>query len=344
MKLAAARLLLSLTPAALGAQTGGIVGYLVARGTGDALAHGIVGVETANRSAFTSDSGWFSFRELTPGQHLLRVRRLGFSPREVSFVVRDGITDTLRVELSRVAVQLGTVDVKAYPPCVTPGAPSSEADSTMAAVVEQIRLNAEQYTFLAEQYPYWYLTVISRSSKRRRDGEIGREPSFVERYQSSSKSTYKPGAVIQRRGRDYIFQVPTLVEVADKSFVDAHCWHYGGTEVVEDEPLIRVDAVAFDSLRGPDVNGTFFVSSRTFQIRRSVVHLSRRPTQIPELVDMEVTSEFFEVLPSIPIIEKVHSVQTIDPKRKSLISEAYEDHTTTRFTWVKRAPGDDKKP
>lgn len=335
---------LSFIPVALAAQTGSIAGYIVARESGEPLAYGIVGIEGLDRSAFTSDSGWFAFRELAAGAHVLRVRRLGFSPRDIGIVVRANAMDTIRVELTRVAVSLSAVDVKAYPPCVKPGAPTPQEDSTLAAVVGQIRLNAEQYKFLADQYPYWYLSVVTRSSKLRRDGTVRQDPGAIDRTQSSSRSEYKPGGIIQRRGTDYIFQVPTLVEVADKAFVDAHCWHYGGTETIEGEELVRVDVVAFDKLNGPDVNGSFLVSSATFQIRRSVLHLSRRPRQIPELLDMEVTTKFFEVLPSIPIISHVYSVQTIDPKRRSLIAEAYEEHQTTSFTWVGRKPGDDKKP
>jgi hypothetical protein len=336
---------LTFAPLSAGAaQTGHIVGYLVARETGEPLAYGIVGVEATSRSAFTSDSGWFSVRELTPGQHLLRVRRLGFTPRDISFVVRDGITDTLRVELTRVAVRLGAVDVKAYPPCLKPGAPIPQKDSSLAVVVEQIRLNAEQFKFLADQYPYWYLMVVKRSSKLRRDGSIRPDPGSLERYESNSKSVYEPGAIIQRDGREWRFRTPTLVEVADPAFANSHCWHYGGMEEIEDEPVIRVDVVAFDSLKGPDVNGSFFVSSRTFQIRRSILHLSRPPTQVPGVMNMEVTAEFFEVLPSISVVSKIRGVQTVDPKRRSLVSEMYEEQTASRFAWLKESPEGIKSP
>jgi hypothetical protein len=337
-------LLVSLIPAALGAQTGTLVGYLVAHDTGEPLAYGVVGIAGLNRTTFTSDSGRFAFGELTPGQHLLHVRRLGFTQRDISFVVREGVTDTLRVELTRVAVRLSAVDVKAFPPCFKPGVPSAETDSALAAVVEQIKLNAEQYKFLAQQYPYWYLAVATRTGKLRRNGSLQREPGHVEHFTSSPVSEYKPGDVVHRRRGSWSLMPPTLVDVADSAFAAAHCWHYGGMETIDDEPVIRVGVVAFDSLKGPDFNGLFYVSARTFQLRRSVVHLSQRPKQMPELLDMEVTTEFFEVLPSIPIISGIRSVQTIDPQRRSQYSEIVEEHKVGRFTWANQSPEDAKKP
>lgn len=337
-------LLVAFFPTALAAQTGHVTGYIVDRESGQPLSYGIVGIETIGRSMFTGDSGWFLFRSVPAAKHTLHVRRLGYRPRDIDIQVRDGATDTLRVELTHVAVTLVPVDVKAYPPCLKPGAPSYEADSTLSTVVGQIRLNAEQYKFLADQYPYVYLSVVTRSSKLRRNGTVVKNPGGVDKYESRSKSMYHQGGVIQRQGKEYYFEVPTLVEVADKAFVDAHCWHFGGTETIDEEELIRADVVAFDSLKGPDVNGSFLVNSATFQIRRSIMHLSRSPRQLPELLDMEVTTDFFEVLPSIPIISHIYSVQTMDPARKSVISEAYEEHLSTRFRWVGRKPGDDKKP
>ena len=337
-------LLAAFFPAAIAAQTGHVTGYIVDRESGQPLSYGIVDIETIGRSMFTNDSGWFLFRSVSAAKYTLHARRLGYKPRDIDIQVRDGATDTLRVELTHVAVTLNPVDVKAYPPCLKPGAPSYEADSTLSAVVDQIRLNAEQYKFLADQYPYVYTSIVTRSSKLRRNGKVVRDPGSIDRYESRSKSLYEPGGVIQQRGKIQYFQVPTLVEVADKAFVDAHCWHWGGTETIDDEELIRADVVAFDSLKGPDVNGSFLVNSATFQIRRSIIHLSRSPRQLPELLDMEVTTDFFEVLPSIPIISHIYSVQSMNPARKSLVSEAYEEHRSTELRWVGRKPGETKQP
>jgi len=55
---------------------------------------------------------------------------------------------------------------------------------------------------------------------------------------------------------------------------------------------------------------------------------------------METVTEFFEVLPSIPVISKVHSVQVISPA--SIYSETYEDQRTVNIKFRNRKPGDAK--
>jgi hypothetical protein len=335
-------LLLSLVPAALGAQTGSLVGYLVSRESREPLAFGIVDIEGLDRSTFADDSGRFTFGGLKPGQHQLSVRRLGFMPRSVSFVVRDGVADTLRVELTRVVMRLSAVDVKAHPPCLKPGAPSRERDSTLASIFDQIRLNAEQYKLLVDKYPHSYDAMVSHSRKRR-DGVVRPDRSYVRRFHSSPRSTYRPGEVIVRNIDGFDFEVPSIVAVADPSFVKAHCWHYGGTEFVGDEPVVRVDVVAFSGIRGTDVDGSFFLNSGTFQIRRSVVRLSSRAPQLPNVIDFSVTTDFNEVLPSIPVASLVHAVRTYDRTMPSF-TEAYEEQRTTRFTWKGRKPGDARMP
>jgi len=102
VKTRAVALALVLAPAFLPAQTGGVVGVVVAKATGEPLAYSIVGLDSLERSAFASDSGRFGIREIRVGQHLIRVRRLGYTPRDVSIFIREGMTDTLRVELDRV--------------------------------------------------------------------------------------------------------------------------------------------------------------------------------------------------------------------------------------------------
>ena len=52
----------------------------------------------------------------------------------------------------------------------------------------------------------------------------------------SNRWTYKPGAVVTRDGRTptapVMMNIPTLVNFADKSFLENHCFHNGGLEIV----------------------------------------------------------------------------------------------------------------
>jgi len=330
--------LLILFPATLAAQSGGVTGVIVVKGTGEPLSYGIVGVDNDDRNTFTSDSGRFTFRDLKPGKHMLRARRLGYSPKDLAFEVRAGIVDSLHIEMDRVAVTLGRIDVKAYPPCTKPG--PEYADSTLKAIVEQIRLNAEQFRFMSAEYPFEYVALIKRSVKLREDGRVVRADGSIESISSRNQRAYHPGGIVFRKNGTWFFHLPELSNVADPLFLAAHCWHYGGIDTIADEPVYRVDVVADDSLKGEDVNGSFYISQHSFQIRRSVFHPNRQPRQFKELMDMEVTVDFFEVMESISIPEHVNSVQVIDPGAKSQFSHVYEEHETSKFKWLKRKPGE----
>jgi hypothetical protein len=339
VKTRAVALALVLAPAFLPAQTGGVVGVVVAKATGEPLAYSIVGLDSLERSAFASDSGRFGIREIRVGQHLIRVRRLGYTPRDVSIFIREGMTDTLRVELDRVAVSLGQITVKAWPPCSAPGHPK---DSALSQIVQQVRLNAEQYRWMSTEYPFRYDIMITRTERQVRNGMVVPAGGTMERIESKAARAYKPGEVIYRRKNAIVFGVPTLAEVADKRFVENHCWHYGGVEIIDDEEVFRVDVVAFDGLKGADVNGSMFVNKNTFQIVRSIVHLSKRPSVLKHLLDFETTTDFFEVMPSISIPSHVFATQTYDPAVKSTISEAFEEQRTINFKFLGRKPGETK--
>lgn len=319
------------------AQESALVGSVSGRG-GERLPYSIVGVAGRERSQFTDDSGRFDMRGLTPGRAVVHVRRLGYVPRIITVDLRGGAVDTLNVELERLAVSLEGIEVKAFPSCTKPGPPDRLKDSTLAAIVDQIRLNAEQYRFLSDQYPFFYTSRITRSDKLR-NGTVTPKLASATVIHSKSRRQYRPGDVIRRAGRVRYFEIPTLIDVADKAFINAHCWHFAGVDTLEDAELLKVDVVAHDALRGPDVNGTFLLSRETFQIRRSVLHLSRQPFGTA-LIGMVTTTDFFEVLPSIPIIQYVNSVQTMDPTTRGELAEAYEEHRTTGFQWVGRKPGD----
>ncbi|HEX7938345.1 MAG TPA: carboxypeptidase regulatory-like domain-containing protein [Gemmatimonadaceae bacterium] len=322
------------------AQSGGIAGIVVARSTGEALPYSIVEIEGTAFSVFANDSGRFAFRGVATGLHVLHVRRLGFTPADVSVQVQTGAADTLTVSLDHVAVQLGGVTVRAFPPCTAPGPPAA-SDSALTTIFEQVKLNARQYKYLAEHYPFDQVVEVHKTRKLRgsKDALLG-EPLHNVTYHSTDKRQYAPGGILKRRGRDWYFEIPELIDVAEPSFINAHCWHYAGVDTIDDVEHYRVDIVAADTLPDADVNGSFYINSRSFQIRRSVLHFSRRPSQVKSVESMETTTEFFEVLPSIPVISKVRSVQVIDPS--SLYSETYEDQRTIDIKFRNRKPGDGK--
>jgi hypothetical protein len=335
----------TLLPAVVVAQgRGRVVGVVVSRETGDPLSYAVVAAPAIGTEVFASDSGAFGFDNVPAGPLQLRVRRLGFAPTDVSVDVTPGATRTVRIELSRIAVELRAVTVRAFPPCANPGIPTFDSDSTLAKVIDQMRLNGEQFRLLSRSYPFRWKVLAQRARKRRADSAIvayGRETFEMD---SRKHKAYRPGRLIAREGRAYLFLIPTLLDFAEPAFLNSHCFHYGGVSAINDTALVRIDIVAAESIKDPDVNGSIFLDARTFQIRRSFLELSKRIPQVPDMMRFEITTDFGEVLPSIPMIANTFSIRTLDPQFVVTFSEVYEEQKLTAFRFVKSRPGIQGKP
>lgn len=336
---------------ALPAQTptrGAIVGTIVGSETGQPLPYSIVVLPALNLERFTSDSGAFRFTDLPPGPLLIRVRRLGYTPMDVTFPVRAGAVDTLRIQLNRIAVRLASVAVRALPPCRHPGPPDAGADSVLAAVYEQLRLNAQQFQTLSDRHPFTYVmeTIYSRTTLQ---GEWVVVDSAYERFYSVRGWSYKPGQVVTRsrdaRGRSSLrFNIPMLPDFADASFVANHCFHYGGLVDGDAGPLVRVDVVAAEKLKTPDVHGTMYLHPESFQVVRTELRLSRLPN-VRGTTDMEVVTVFHEILPSIPVIQHAWSIQRFDPKVRGVeVLASHEEQSLAAFDFLGPRPGEERKP
>jgi hypothetical protein len=340
MKQACAALFAVSLVADLQAQAGAITGRVVARGSGEPMPYAIVALPSLNIERFADDSGRFYFGDLRSGSMAVRVRRLGYVP--VDTIVRVG-DEAISIELERVAMTLAGITVVAHPPCLTPGLPAAPADSLLVTILNQVRLNAEQYKFLVTQYPFYYMSEIVRSSRMKKTGETRYDARLMHRQDARVESKYKPGRVLAWRAGATAFQIPGLIDFADRDFLGAHCFHLRGTEVVEEEALVRVDIVAAERIKDPDVNGSIYLDPGSFQVVRTVLRLSKITRDIGFLEDFEVTTMFREVMPSIPVIWRVSSVQKIDPRTRMAIDAAWETINFMGYQFLKRKPGDDAK-
>lgn len=325
------------------AQTGSVRGVIVAKGTNVRLPYGIVSIVGLEREQFSTDSGTFFIGGVPRGTWTLRVRRLGFLPVDLPVVVTDSATTDVTVELQRTAVRLLGVNVRSYPPCREPGAPSAEVDSSLATIFTQLRLNAQQYRLLADAYPFTYIMEAVHTQRMKKTGEVMLDRKDYVRETSNSDWRYKPGGMVSRRRSNWFFHVPELKDLADSLFVSSHCFHYAGTETVHDSLMIRVDFVAAERIKDSDVNGSVYFHPETFQVQRTLLQLSKPIPQLKEITDFEITTDFAEIMPSVPIIANIWSVQTLDPKSWRPYDVAYEHQHIISFGFVGRKPGDEIK-
>ena len=332
--------------------TGTLVGIIVTKEGEIPLSYGIVSVASLGRERFTDDRGEFRLFDVPVGPLQLQVRHLGYTPVSVTTTVHASRTDTIRVRLAHIAVQLTAMRVRAYPPCSDPGPPTAEGDSSFATLFDQLRLNAEQYRLLASAYPF-ELTVERMMFQTLVNQEVRVEAVDTLTLRSADHWTYRPGGVVSqmvvgsRRPRMAILNIPTLVHFADDLFLANHCFFDGGEETVDGFRLLRIDFVAASRIKKPDVDGSVYLDPTSFQIRRSFLHVTKMPRGITGVLETDATTVFSELFPSVPVISGISSVNRVDVDRTraGAVATANEDQRLIRVRFLARRPGDDpKKP
>ena len=328
--------------------TGTIIGVVTTREGNVPLAYSVVSAASLGRERFSDAQGVFALTRLPAGALQLRVRHLGYSPVELNVTVRAGQTDTVRVSLVHIAVRLTAVDVRAYPECKNPGPPKASADSAFATVFDQLKQNAEQYRLLTDTYPFIYATERTLSSTLV-NGDL-RTERIDTLVVTSSRWTYKPGTLVvqTRRGltSSTSMNIPTLVNFAEKAFLENHCFYNGGLETVDGVELFRVDFNAAAKIKEPDVDGSMYLDPVTFQIRRSVLRLTKIPRGLRGLAETEAVTLFGEVLPSIPVIADITSVNRFETDAKrppTAEASANERQRLISVRFTKGMPGDETK-
>lgn len=328
-------------------QSGALKGTVVAVEGGTPLAHAVVTIPTLGRELFADAEGRFYLAHLPPGAVILRVRRLGYVSTDVAATVSEGTTDSLVVRLTRVALQLAVVNVHAYEECRNPGPPRADDDTAAAGIFAQLLDNAEQLRLLSRSYPFSYLVTSvhgrSRPNEPSRLSSVDRVDTI--RYESDDPWRYRPGRIITRHmmrggGDSLVMHIPTLVDLADSAFVHNHCFHNAGMAMVDSVPMYRLDLRAAARIRSPDVEGSIFLDTATYQIRRTELRLTRMPPDVRGMKSMHVVTDFEETMPSIPIVYRVLARQSFDPRITRDREATFEEQRLIRIWFLGAKPGD----
>ncbi len=320
---------------------------MIGKDGGVPLGHAMVTVLGIERQTFTSDRGTFAFPSIDPGKYRLRVVRIGYTPVEVTVTVpADSAPPRLRIELSRLSVQLSTVRVVAKGVCTMPGRPNPDVDPDFAEIVAQVRMNAEQYQFLSDSFPFKFKVEQIFSAMR---GDSSRTDPTMEQEQYRSDVhgwQYKVGDVLDReRDGRTVMHLPTLRDFASYEFLNNHCFRYAGLDTTRDGVMIRIGFDADVQIRTPDVSGSVLLDARTYQIRRAELDLTKIPPRdLPGVTAVHVTTIFGEVSPSIDVIQEVHGITSLRHcgwERDSPIARTEDQaDVCVRMDWDEsRAPG-----
>ena len=351
-------LLAVVTASPLPGQSGGIRDSAVLRGrvigaeTGQPLPFAMVSIPSIDVQRFADGEGRFIIPRLSPGTYRLRVRHLGHSPVERDVVVDRNGAEDLTIRMSRIAMRLAVMNVSATWECESPGRPSSDASSQVAEVFEQLEQNAERLRLLAREYPF-EVDMERRFLLRRVDGTELFERADTTLVAGIKETSYRPGRVVTRVGRGERAQsfmaVPTLVDFADSLFQQNHCFRLRGVDDSDGTPLIRVDFKAWRKLKSPDVDGSVFLDTAGFRLRRSEVSLTRIPSGFDGLIGVRVTTRFSDLRPGLPIATSIHAVNEVKPTGgRQRYSGAIETQKALLVRFLKQQPdsappGDDQR-
>ena len=285
-------------------------GTVVSAETGEPIPFSIVSLRPGVDEHFTDQSGAFEFSGLQAGTYRLLVRQIGYAPAETTFVLGPGADPSIRITLSRVAVDLPPITVTGELTCVQPGPPDSVVTPALAAVFDQLLENARRYRLLADSFPFDFVLerAYSFSGEARSVDTIG-QTSVEERRR------YRAGAVIEWgtgpfRG-DRIVRLPALDQFADSTFVHSHCFRLAGRDTMEGAPFVRIDFEPAAGIRSPDVAGAAYLDERSYQLRYTRVRLTRPERGLRGVLSLVATTRFREIVPGIVLHDHVRGVTTL---------------------------------
>lgn len=267
------------------------------------LGYSVVAAPELALERFTGASGSVVLPIPEAGLVRLRIKRLGFSPKDTTVLVSGARTQSVTIALARVSFRLEEVRVVAWPPCEAPGI-GADTDGALRGIVEQLRQNAERYRLLIATYPFLY-TMQRQFGERLPDGSYIANAQDVIPVNGTPEWTYRPGTLVAREPRttQWVMRIPQLSDLAEDAFVDNHCFHVAGLEEKEGKRLLRLDIVAADALRDTDVNVSVWLDPEAYQLRHATFTLTRPPRAIRGLVSVTSTVRYREVIPFVPVME-----------------------------------------
>ena len=305
---------------AAGAQQGTLTGTVVSATSGEPLPYSIVALLPGFPQRFTDQRGRFAFSGVAPGRYHLVVRQIGYEPIDTAIVVGEDSAPTLRVTLRHLPIELPPVTVTSPQTCVAPGPPDSMLTPQLAAVFGQLLENARRLQLLNDSFPFDYRL-------QRRSWEVdraGRETlvHFDTLTQAIGKGwRYKPGHLTQEllgpAGWELFVRLLTLVDFADSVFVDAHCFWLAGPDSLGADTLISLNFAPAAFLRTTDVAGAAYLDPMTYQLRYTVVRLTRPAHDMRDVSSLVATTHFREVAPGIPLQDHQRAVTTLAPTTRN---------------------------
>jgi hypothetical protein len=289
---------------------------------------------------FTDDAGGFIMAGLPPGSYHLRVKQLGFTALDTLITLASGANQRVRITLNPSPFKLSTVTVKASRSC--PTAEQAAAASTFMTILDELGNNAERERILVKSYPFVYR--IERSRQRPApSGNVFTTYDTIS-YRSDTRTRYAPGGIIRPdpdtpppNNRQMV--IPVLEDIGDPEFLRSHCFTYAGIARENGMRLHRIDFEPVRSLRRPDIEGSVYLDTGSFVVRRADFRLTRANQVDLALHEVLVTTNYREVFPGVTVIGDVSSVQVQGSGLASRIMRLNEKQRLLDYEFLGTKPG-----
>ena len=279
------------------AQRATVLGRVVDRENGQPVANASVLVLPSGAQRLAGEDGSFTLRELPAGETRLRFRRIGFAPKDTSFVVRAGDTIRVSVEMNRLALELPAVVAGTC----TNRTPFEERPPVLAALYDQVIQNAERLRLLARQRPFTIQITNTRGLEGRTamitdtvmKGPLPDEP-YAPRHIIRDFQGRKSGGVM----------LPELTDIADTAFTNNHCLWYAGQQRFGSDSVVRVDFEPVPWLaREVDFEGSIYVRVDGYALVGMETRLNRMPGEWARtVVGYGTRSHYQELVSGVPVI------------------------------------------
>jgi hypothetical protein len=295
-----------------------VSGAIISSGSGNPVPFSTVRLQPLGRERFADRDGSFAIYSVPAGTYELQVRMLGYLPFDSLIQVIPNQALALTIEIRRLPTSLEEVRVTAPPRrCLFPDEMGYVADPELALVLNEARKNAQREQLLRRTYPFEYQMAQSHAT---RDMVTGRSTLQYDTatYRSDDTWRYRRGRVVTDEknklfGDVRVMRLPTLADLADRHFLASHCFKYAGTVEDNGRSAHRIDFFSDSTLIAPDVEGSLYLDSATYLIRRAQFRLTRGGSVKPAILGLEVTTTYKEILPNVALFDQILSIQPLPP-------------------------------
>jgi len=294
------------------------------------LAMSTVEIVETHLRRFSDPNGHFAIK-LPPGEYHLRVRQIGFKPRDTVVVLPASATTVdLTMTLTAVVLQLRPMAVTALLHCSRPGVDSAD-EPALYDIVAAVRENASREMLLRRSYPFEYRVDNIRTSTTVGDGAPYESAHDTLWYRSDRVASYAIGSTIftdqtDPRGAGERMRLPATSDFADPHFLGTHCFAY---DIAESGDYV-LHFIPLDTISAPDVAGTVTLDSTSFVLRTLAVHLTRPQNVGAGFEQLEVVTTYREAIRSVAIPASIVSKQRFRLMGDGAVQVIAEEKQVTR--------------